>query len=627
MIRNTSRFAGFNAFSRSGRAILDGAGRLARRTLQPQLFELEGRRLLATFVVFSTAEPANFEPNTLRWAIEQADTASSSSSIEMSLGTGSQTITLAQGQLELSNKSHSTSIYDGPGQGPVTISGNKDGRVFQIDSDVTATITGLTITDGKELHSNAGGGLLNQGTLTLTGCTISGNSAAANGGGLENYGTASLTGCTISGNYSGSFGGGMCNEGSGNLTATGCTISANKVNFQGGGFQNGGTMNLADCTISGNSSLNYAGGVMNATTYVGDPSPTMSVVGCTISANTAGINVGGLENDGTATLTDTIVAGNVGNTYTGPATPSDILATVTISGSYNLIGTGGTGELKNGTNHNIVLANPSSPGLASFGFYGGPTETMPLLPGSAAIGAGTSADFPGTSDPITTDQRGCQPSSPVDIGAFQTGYGLVVNTTIGGTSVPSGDLSLRDAVNLANVLTGNPQVKFSSSLFATPQSIVLSGGPLKLTNTNGSETITGPATGVSNYGGGQGTVIQVDSGVTAKLSDLTITDGVVGSSSSGGGFVNQGHATLSDCTITGDEAPGGNGGGVFNYGSVEPNHKIHWIGTSSIQFGKAILVVKKPSTVLNKSITILYEPAFDFQSSNTTTSITSSDLS
>ena len=36
--------------------------------------------------------------------------------------------------------------------------------------------------------------------LTLTGCTISGNSAGQGGGGLYNSGTATLTDCTFSGN-------------------------------------------------------------------------------------------------------------------------------------------------------------------------------------------------------------------------------------------------------------------------------------------------------------------------------------------------------------------------------------------------------------------------------------------
>ena len=58
---------------------------------------------------------------------------------------------------------------------------------------------------------------------------------------------------------------------------------------------------------------------------------------------------------------------------------------------------------------------PLNPLLAPLGSYGGPTQTMALLPGSAAIGAGTAVSG------ITTDQRGvARPANGSDIGAFQS---------------------------------------------------------------------------------------------------------------------------------------------------------------------------------------------------------------
>ncbi len=113
------------------------------------------------------------------------------------------------------------------------------------------------------------------------------------------------------------------------------------------------------------------------------------MTGSTISGNFARFpGGGGIENSGgTVTLTDTIVAGNSDGDIVGP-----------VSGTYNLIGTGGSGGLVNGINGNLVgVANP---GLGTLGNYGGPTETIPLLPGSPAIDAGTS------SGATATDQRG-----------------------------------------------------------------------------------------------------------------------------------------------------------------------------------------------------------------------------
>ena len=240
-----------------------------------------------------------------------------------------------------------------------------------------------------------------------------------------------------------------------------------------------------------------------------------TLVNCTFSGNTAGTAGGGVYiAGGTATLTNTIVAGN--NT--------DISGTV--SGSYNLIGTGGSGGLSDGTDGNIVgVANPE---LAPLGLYGGPTKTMPLLPGSPAIGAGTSSG-------ITTDQRGFPLDSPIDIGAFQVQAGpLVVNTTVDGLITQPGQFDLRQAVNLANASGGNQTITFDPIVFANAQTISLTAGQLELRDTTGTETITGPAAGVTVSGGGLSRVFQVDNGVTASISGLTVSGG------NGGGLANYG---------------------------------------------------------------------------------------
>ncbi len=62
-------------------------------------------------------------------------------------------------------------------------------------------------------------------------------------------------------------------------------------------------------------------------------------------------------------------------------------------------------------------------------------------------------------------------------------------------------------------------------MFSTPQTITLTGSQLELSNTSGTQTITGPAAGVTVSGGGLSRVFQVDAGVTASISGLTITGG------------------------------------------------------------------------------------------------------
>ena len=99
------------------------------------------------------------------------------------------------GQLELSDTT-GTETITGPAAG-VTVNAGGASRVFQVDPSVTASISGMTTTGG---NAAIGGGLYNEGTTTLTNCTVSGNSASHGGGGVSNYGSLALTNCTVSGN-------------------------------------------------------------------------------------------------------------------------------------------------------------------------------------------------------------------------------------------------------------------------------------------------------------------------------------------------------------------------------------------------------------------------------------------
>ena len=128
----------------------------------------------------------------------------------------------------------------------------------------------------------------------------------------------------------------------------------------------------------------------------------------------------------------------------------------------------------------------------------------------------------------------------------------------GSGSNDSGDL--RYCINQANADDQANTIVFDPTVFSTPQTITLSGGQLELSDTGGTQTITGPAAGVTISGGGNSRVFQVDSGVTASISGLTISGG------NGGGLANYGTATLTDCTLSGNIAS--NGGGVINSGTA-----------------------------------------------------------
>ena len=201
--------------------------------LRPALQVLEDRRLLATFTVVSTADPVTITAGTLRWAVEQADAATTDSTIDFDLGGATATITLTQGELEVGHTSGSIAI-DGPGANLLSISGNDASRVFHCLAGTTS-ISGLTITGGSA--SNDGGGLYGDAgsALTVSDCTISGNSAKYGGGVFSGAPNGSesieLDGCTISGN-SASYSGGLLLEDI--ATLDDCTISDNSAGAGGG---------------------------------------------------------------------------------------------------------------------------------------------------------------------------------------------------------------------------------------------------------------------------------------------------------------------------------------------------------------------------------------------------------
>ena len=107
---------------------------------------------------------------------------------------------------------------------------------------------------------------------------------------------------------------------SGNLTLTDCTVSGNTA-YRCGGVFNSGTANLTDCTISGNSSY-YGGGVSNYGTGQPDRLHHQRQFGSWRWRGESRFLW--LPGPGTATLTDTIVAGN-----TSTSGASDIAGTTT----------------------------------------------------------------------------------------------------------------------------------------------------------------------------------------------------------------------------------------------------------------------------------------------------------
>jgi parallel beta-helix repeat protein len=135
---------------------------------------------------------------------------------------------------------------------------------------------------------------VNEGTFTMSGGTISGNTANDNGGGVYVYDNSTfiMSGGEISGNTSSyNGGGGVCVYDNSTFTMSGGTISGNTSSYSGGG--GGGvfvgdkcTFTMNNGTISGNTTASYGGGVFVVGRF------TMN--GGEIRGNTANDNGGGV---------------------------------------------------------------------------------------------------------------------------------------------------------------------------------------------------------------------------------------------------------------------------------------------------------------------------------------------
>ena len=375
-----------------------------------------------TLVVTSNADGGI---GSLRRAIAYSHPAATTT-ITFAANLAGQTIVLTGGQILLERNF----ILDASAlPGGIQINGNHASRLFHVLSNVTAVMNSLSLinghvrggdgpagNDGGNGFPGQGGGIYNAGTLTLNQVTLAGHSAiggdgglssyqfgkggtggAGQGGGIYNVGTLALNRCTLAGSSATGGDGGTANGGN----------STGGVG-QGGGFFNAGSLTLNQTTLAGDAAIGgfggntdggcgplgvagngQGGGIYNAgvlslnqATVAGDSASGGAI--CTAPGTGQG---GGIYSENTFSIVNSIVAGNSASSATN------------IAGSFT-------------STYSLTAGDPL---LAPLGNYGGPTLTMPLLPGSPALNRCTN----GT--PFATDQRGLPRIVGVfaDIGAVE----------------------------------------------------------------------------------------------------------------------------------------------------------------------------------------------------------------
>jgi hypothetical protein len=293
-----------------------------------------------------------------------------------------------------------------------------------------ATLTGLTVTDNTASDTGTGdaegGGIFTEGghQVALDSSTVSNNhatsSGGAQGGGIFNNSLLALDRSTVSNNhatanFNDAEGGGIFNHD--RLTVTADTLANNSAssatqNAQGGGIWNSDNLAVTNATLFGNS-VSAAGSAQGGGIFTGS---FTTLINDTLASNTATGGTplgGGIFNvlNQTVNLVNTIVFDP-----NGASADPDVSGPISAT-QNSLYGSNVAGQIAaNGDlGGNKFNTNPMLGPLAD---NGGPTQTLALLPGSPAIGAGTSTSLLG--DIPTTDQRGLpRPPGAPDIGAFQ----------------------------------------------------------------------------------------------------------------------------------------------------------------------------------------------------------------
>jgi hypothetical protein len=217
--------------------------------------------------------------------------------------------------------------------------GGGEGGAIANNSDSSMTISGSTLVGNSA--ADTGGGIFNEGTMTVRGSILSSNSAAGGGAVINTFGTLNLTDCTLSNNFAAGFtdffgnptgGGAIESDVAGTVVLDGCVLSGNSVGTSSFAAVGGAIDNFGTATVTGinsilldNSATGRGAGIFNS------PQGTVTVVSSTLSGNSAGGDGGGIYNGGVATVSNSFFIGN--SASSGGAIYDAVAGMLTVSGS------------------------------------------------------------------------------------------------------------------------------------------------------------------------------------------------------------------------------------------------------------------------------------------------------
>ncbi len=480
----------------------------------------------------------------------------------------------------------------GPGSGKVTVDGGTYYSLFNITEGSQATITGLTLTDGRA--DDDGGAIASDVPLTLDDVDATYNISGDAGGAISATDGLVVTDSRITNNQASHYAPGI--SATGDVTVTGTTIdgndTANVHGHSGGGgilHTGGGTLTVDHSTVSNNEAPT-GGGIDEQ----GQDGGSVVVTDSTIAGNHAPLTGGGIASYGPVTLTGSTVAGNYANGYDGADSSGGGIymdgATATLQNT--IVGYNENGDLAavNGGSFSAsfsLVQNPAGlitddgsdildqdPQLGPLQDNGGPTQTMRPASDSPVIDQGKAFG-------LTDDQRGKpRPADQPDIddstapGADGSDMGAVElqaadiphPTTFHVTNTnDAGDGSLRQAMLDAESNFGDDTILFDSDVSGT----INLASPLP--DLDESVTITGPgADAVTVDAGGDERIFNITYGDDFTISGLTLTNGYA--DGPGGAIYSVARLTLDHVAVTDSGVSESYGGGVASRNDLLVHH-------------------------------------------------------
>jgi hypothetical protein len=415
----------------------------------------------------SSADDVNMV-GTLRWAVAHAQNGDVIEILPYPRTGQARHITLTHGELFLNHNVTIESV------GPIhaTIDGNNSSRVFEVARGASVEIDNLFIIDGNAMAQNPagnaslggdGGGILNEGSLTIGNCFVGNNgyssSEAKNlalkaGGGIYNdHGYLLVVGSSVYHNFAGT-GGGIYND-RGTLVMTDTPMIGNSASSSGGAICNAlGNVEIDHSLLDSNGAnvggafANFAGSVQfnstdlekNIASLIGgalfNEDGWMTVnPGCTLKDNHAVKAGGGIYNEvGKLYVTSTSL---IHNTTDGNGGGIDSVggSVDILDGRFDVNIAGGVGGGIYDHFSKVTITDShldSNSALAGGGIYnekGKLTVTdSGLVSNSASFFGGSLANFEGTVQ--VTGSQLITNSAPVGGGIFNSLGTVKVGTTL-----------------------------------------------------------------------------------------------------------------------------------------------------------------------------------------------------